>query len=273
MGVPNTTSVLTDIQKEVLACFALGGETIAIAEARGCSPKTVEYHRACIKKILGLESIADLTHWAIGMGLVELKYSPTKNTQSPETKKSKDYEATVRIAKFRQALTKAPDEVLVIEPVAEPVVEPKPEPEPEPVVESVSFKPTTYPPFHEPHPLPKHEPEPEFEPLTPVFVPQPEYAPKPVPMVPQPTPQPEPEPVSTKEELAPMLAGIPLYYKKPVDEVHPETEKPSLYNHLLDGNWVKPLSEVYPEKKQPEKPKPTPFKFTAAAERLIAKMK
>lgn len=71
-GVPDGVGMeaLTDRQREVLLLIAKGRTTAEIAERLGVSSKSVEFHRAKIKTVLGLRSTAALVRYAVGEGLV-----------------------------------------------------------------------------------------------------------------------------------------------------------------------------------------------------------
>lgn len=74
MATPLTISVLTPLQCEILKRIAEGASRPEIAKERGTSAKTTEYHCAQIMLRLGLDNVADLTQWALAMGLVQLKF-------------------------------------------------------------------------------------------------------------------------------------------------------------------------------------------------------
>lgn len=59
-------------EKEVLRMIAEGQKSAAIAEAMKISPATVEAHRRNIARKLGLNSIAELTKYAVREGLTSL---------------------------------------------------------------------------------------------------------------------------------------------------------------------------------------------------------
>ncbi len=69
-----TLDILTPAQRAVLAGIAMGATTRGIADERGVSHKTIEYHRTKIMQKLNLHDIASLTHWALAAGLVELMF-------------------------------------------------------------------------------------------------------------------------------------------------------------------------------------------------------
>lgn len=64
------SGVLTERQREVVRRVASGMPGKQIASELGISIKTVEFHRACIARQLGLKSTAALTRYAIDHGLV-----------------------------------------------------------------------------------------------------------------------------------------------------------------------------------------------------------
>ena len=74
MATPLTISVLTPLQCEILKRIAEGASRPEIAKERGTSAKTTEYHCAQIMLRLGLDNVADLTQWAIAMGIVQVKF-------------------------------------------------------------------------------------------------------------------------------------------------------------------------------------------------------
>lgn len=63
-------SVLGPREREVLRLLAGGMRSVAIADALGISPATVDVHRRNIKRKLGLDTVAALTRYAIREGLV-----------------------------------------------------------------------------------------------------------------------------------------------------------------------------------------------------------
>ena len=62
--------VLTPRQREVLQLVAEGKAGKEIAALLKISPKTVEFHKACIMDQLGMKSTAELTRYAIQHGLI-----------------------------------------------------------------------------------------------------------------------------------------------------------------------------------------------------------
>jgi DNA-binding NarL/FixJ family response regulator len=69
-GAPPGPAVLSSREREVLRHIALGQNTKSIAFSLGISPKTVETHRQHILRKLRLQSVADLTRYAISHGMV-----------------------------------------------------------------------------------------------------------------------------------------------------------------------------------------------------------
>jgi len=63
---------LTSRQREVLQLLAEGRSAKEIASALTISARTVEFHKYQIMETLGLRTAAELTHFAIKNGLVEL---------------------------------------------------------------------------------------------------------------------------------------------------------------------------------------------------------
>ncbi len=60
---------LTHRQREVLQLLAEGLSTKNIAMALNISTKTVEFHKTKIRETLGIQTIAELTHYAVNHGL------------------------------------------------------------------------------------------------------------------------------------------------------------------------------------------------------------
>lgn len=63
---------LTPRQQEVLRMYANGISTKAIAATLGISAKTVEFHKAGIMNKLGINTVAELTRFALAKGLIQL---------------------------------------------------------------------------------------------------------------------------------------------------------------------------------------------------------
>ncbi|MCB2199805.1 response regulator transcription factor [bacterium] len=74
MDAPTTSAyeVLSGREREVLQLLAEGRSTRESAEKLHLSVKTVETHRAQIKSKLGMQSIAELTRFAIREGIITL---------------------------------------------------------------------------------------------------------------------------------------------------------------------------------------------------------
>ena len=71
-GKPCTRlSQLTRSEMEILRMIARGLSRCQIAKGRHCSPKTVDVHKASIKKKLGIHEDVELARFAIREGLVE----------------------------------------------------------------------------------------------------------------------------------------------------------------------------------------------------------
>jgi DNA-binding NarL/FixJ family response regulator len=66
------TSSLTPRQREVLQLLATGRSAKEIASALSISTRTVEFHKYQMMETLGLHTTAELVHFAIKQGLVEL---------------------------------------------------------------------------------------------------------------------------------------------------------------------------------------------------------
>ena len=62
---------LTERQRQMLQLVAEGRQNKEIAEILGVSVKTVEFHRARLMTKLGAHSVAELTRFAIGEGLID----------------------------------------------------------------------------------------------------------------------------------------------------------------------------------------------------------
>jgi DNA-binding NarL/FixJ family response regulator len=65
-------STLTPRQREVLQLVAEGLAAKQIAARLGISPRTVEFHKYQIMDSIGVHSNAELVHFAIKQGIVEL---------------------------------------------------------------------------------------------------------------------------------------------------------------------------------------------------------
>ena len=63
--------LLTHRQREVLQMLAEGRQVKEIAAELNLSPKTVEFHKYRIMKLLGLNTVADLARYALKRGMVE----------------------------------------------------------------------------------------------------------------------------------------------------------------------------------------------------------
>ena len=68
---PSMYEVLSGREREILKLVAEGKRSKDIGSYLGISPKTVERHRANLMKRLGLHSVAALTTYAIGKGLID----------------------------------------------------------------------------------------------------------------------------------------------------------------------------------------------------------
>jgi DNA-binding NarL/FixJ family response regulator len=64
------SDALTSRQREVLQLIAEGHSTKEMAAMLNVSPKTIEFHRAQVIRVLNLHSTAELTKYAISHGLV-----------------------------------------------------------------------------------------------------------------------------------------------------------------------------------------------------------
>jgi two-component system response regulator NreC len=63
---------LTPREREVLRLIALGHTSVEIAQKLGLSPRTIETHRARIHRKLGLDTRAELVHYALRHDLLQL---------------------------------------------------------------------------------------------------------------------------------------------------------------------------------------------------------
>jgi two-component system response regulator NreC len=63
---------LTPREREVLRLIALGHTSVEVAEKLGLSPRTIETHRARIHRKLGLDTRAQLVHYALQRELLKL---------------------------------------------------------------------------------------------------------------------------------------------------------------------------------------------------------
>jgi DNA-binding NarL/FixJ family response regulator len=71
-GAARPTGSLTPRQREVLKLLAEGRSAKEIATALSISTRTVEFHKYQLMESLGLHTTAELVHFAIKQGLVEL---------------------------------------------------------------------------------------------------------------------------------------------------------------------------------------------------------
>ena len=60
-------------REEVLRCMWAGRGTKEIAAELGISPKTVEYHRAQLYRVFGVNDLVSLCRRAIAVGLIDPK--------------------------------------------------------------------------------------------------------------------------------------------------------------------------------------------------------
>jgi len=75
-GRPVRATSLTSRQKEVLHLLAEGHSNKEIAAVLGVSIKTVEFHRAQMMRTLGVHTVAELTRFAVHLGLIDDSPSP-----------------------------------------------------------------------------------------------------------------------------------------------------------------------------------------------------
>jgi two-component system response regulator NreC len=71
-GQASSTDKLTPREREVLRLIALGHTSVEIAQKLGLSPRTIETHRARIHRKLGLDTRAELVHYALRHDLLQL---------------------------------------------------------------------------------------------------------------------------------------------------------------------------------------------------------
>lgn len=71
-GKPSEADKLTPREREVLRLIALGHTSVEIAHKLGLSPRTIETHRARIHRKLGLDTRAELVHYALQHKLLRL---------------------------------------------------------------------------------------------------------------------------------------------------------------------------------------------------------
>lgn len=69
-SAPPATTRLTDRQREVLQLLAEGRSNKEIAGILGLSIKTVEFHRGQLMQTLGVHTVAELTQFAMRLGLI-----------------------------------------------------------------------------------------------------------------------------------------------------------------------------------------------------------
>jgi two-component system response regulator NreC len=71
-GKSTDSDRLTPREREVLRLIALGHTSVEIARKLGLSPRTIETHRARIHRKLGLDTRAELVHYALRHDLLRL---------------------------------------------------------------------------------------------------------------------------------------------------------------------------------------------------------
>ncbi len=71
-GEPSLPELLTGREREVLQLLAEGKKTAQVGELLHVSAKTIETHRSNIMKKLALNTLADLTRYAIREGLISV---------------------------------------------------------------------------------------------------------------------------------------------------------------------------------------------------------
>lgn len=76
-GLQGGSDKLSARQREVLQLIAEGQSTKEIASTLNVSIKTIEFHKTRIMKQLGVHSTAELTKYAISLGLIAMPQQPT----------------------------------------------------------------------------------------------------------------------------------------------------------------------------------------------------
>lgn len=72
-------------REQVLAGIWAGKSTKEIAADLGVSPKTVEYHRACLYRLLGVQDLVSLCRRAMAMGLLDTEESNSRKRNKEGT--------------------------------------------------------------------------------------------------------------------------------------------------------------------------------------------
>jgi DNA-binding NarL/FixJ family response regulator len=80
-GTPGATSPLSKREEDVLRHIADGLTTKEIARVLGVSPKTVDTHRQHLMGKLDIHSIAELTKYALRLGLTSLEQGVKERTE------------------------------------------------------------------------------------------------------------------------------------------------------------------------------------------------
>ena len=70
MNRPDPALDLTARQREALQLFAEGRSAKEVAAILHISPRTAEFHKASIMKMLGLHSTAELAQYAVRHGII-----------------------------------------------------------------------------------------------------------------------------------------------------------------------------------------------------------
>jgi DNA-binding NarL/FixJ family response regulator len=70
---------LTKRQEQVASRIAVGKPIKEVAFELKLSQKTVEYHWAKVRDMLGIQDYVELTHFAIATGMVKLLFKPKDN--------------------------------------------------------------------------------------------------------------------------------------------------------------------------------------------------
>jgi len=71
-GTTDPVAKLTPRQREILQLLAEGGSAKQVADKLQISTRTVEFHKYQMMEELGLHNSAELLHFAIKHGLVEI---------------------------------------------------------------------------------------------------------------------------------------------------------------------------------------------------------
>jgi DNA-binding NarL/FixJ family response regulator len=70
LALHSSDSVLTSREREIVQLLAEGKTNKEVAASLGISVRTVEAHRAAIMSKLGIDSLAELVHYAIRNNII-----------------------------------------------------------------------------------------------------------------------------------------------------------------------------------------------------------